>query len=47
MINVRVRKGGSGEETLDSSEPEGEGLPLPADMLEGTPEPAVENVDSE
>jgi hypothetical protein len=46
MINARVRKGGSDDETQDSSEPEGEGLPLPADMLEGDPAPAQENADS-
>jgi hypothetical protein len=35
------------EENQDASEPEGEGLPLPADMLEGAPEPAAEDADSE
>jgi hypothetical protein len=47
MVNARVRKGGSGEETSDSSEPASEGLPLPADLLEGEPEPADENADNE
>jgi hypothetical protein len=47
MINVRVRKSGPDEETEDSSAPEGEGLPLPADLLEGEPAPAAENGDSE
>ena len=47
MVNIRTPKRGSTEVTNDTNEPEGEGEPLPEDMLEGAPEAEAEDGDSE